>query len=97
MIQPENLLEALRRNPETLGTSFQNPLSFQEEMMLVKLEKELGHKVHEILDLVLAANAEIILSDEKRAQVIELSYFQKAISHLLTTRGSLRSGNTSLN
>lgn len=97
MNNPQDLLEKLRRNPETFGESFHNPLTFQEEFLLNSLEQDLREKVNSLLDLALAGHAEIDLSNEQRSQVMELTSLQKIVLKLLTQRGSLAHGRDSLN
>ncbi|HHG84052.1 MAG TPA: hypothetical protein ENJ82_04820 [Bacteroidetes bacterium] len=97
MRNPEQILNELRRNPDSLASAFHNPLTFQEEFILSQIEKELGEKVHAMLDLALASGAEISLSQVEREQVMECTVFQKTILNLLRERGSLKGGRLSMN
>ena len=97
MNNPQDLLDALRRNPETFGDSFHTPLTFQEEFLLNGLEQDLREKVNSMLELALAGQAEIDLSTERRNQVMELTYLQRIVFNLLTQRGSLVHGRDCMN
>lgn len=97
MQSPDQILHTFRRNPDTLGATFHNPLTMQEELLLHQLGEDLGRKVHEILDLALAAGPEILLSQEDRDRVMELSYFQKSVVRLLRKQGSLGNGRIGMN
>jgi hypothetical protein len=97
MKNPQNLLDELRRNPESFGHSFHTPLTFREEFLLNGLEQDLREKVHAMLDLAMAGHTEMDLSHEQRDQVMELSRLHKTIFNLLVKRGSLAHGRDGLN
>jgi hypothetical protein len=97
MNTPEELLDEFRRNPDSIGETFNNPLSFKEEFLLNGLENDLRERVHALLDLALAGDADIDLSEAQRREVMELTRIQKSIFNLLRERGSISHGRTCAN
>lgn len=89
MQDPNDLLHHISFAPGTLGAAFPNPLLLKDELLLGQLEIALRRKVHAVLDRALAGGPEIAMTQRERADVLEMSAFQKEILHLLKTRGRL--------
>jgi hypothetical protein len=89
-------------DPSRLGEAFPETLNHQEELMLSKLEEEIGMRVERVLDLALAganaaSNGEINMDQAQRDRVMFLTAVRREIRNLLATRGSLTTWRDGLN
>jgi hypothetical protein len=89
------ILQKIDGDPTRIGEAFEARLTYQEELMLGKLDEELGMCVEKILDAALASataanNGEISMDFHTRTRVMELTAARKAIHALLTERGTMR-------
>lgn len=98
----EFVLEKIGGEPAQLGAVFGERLTYQEELMLGKLDHEIGIRVERVLDAALAgANAEnngqILLDLSQRERVMFLTAVRKEIHILIEKRGSLKPWREGLN
>ncbi len=83
-----------------LGEAFAPRLSRKDELMLTKMDQEIGARVEGILDLVLAgANhaGEMSMGQQQRDHVMQLTAIRRAIHQLIQERGSLKPFREGLN
>lgn len=86
------VLQRMDGDPSQLGQAFETPLSLHEELLLCKLDEEMGMRVERILDHALAStsrNGEIMMSQHSKNQVMFFSETRKAIRQLIAERGHL--------
>ena len=89
------VLSKIDGDPERLGEVFAAKLSLQEELMLGKLDEEIGIRVDRLLDAALSDattinNGEIIVETNVRTNVHFLTAVRRAIHKILSERGSLQ-------
>ena len=93
-------LKMMGGNPSQIGDAFGAKLTSKDELLLSKIDVELGIVVESILDHVLAGanyNGEMSMGAEQRERVLELTAIRRAIHVLLHERGSLRAFREGLN
>jgi hypothetical protein len=96
------VLKKIDGDASRLGEFFPEKLSHQEELMLSKLEEEMGICVERVLDLALtnanaASNGEISMDQHQRDRVMLLTAVRREIHSLLANRGSLNQFRDQLN
>jgi hypothetical protein len=94
------VLRMMDGDPARIGEVFGARLSHKDELMLTKIDEEMGACVEGILDLVLAgANyaGEITMVQRQRERVMELTAIRCAIHDLVRVRGSLQQWRDGLN
>lgn len=93
-------LKMMGNDPARIGDAFGARLTHKDELLLSKIDAELGIVVEGILDLVLAGsnyNGEMSMGSEQRERVLELTAIRRAIHVLLHERGTLREFREGLN
>ncbi len=94
------VLRRMDGDPDRIGEVFGARLSHKDELMLTKIDEDMGACVEGILDLVLAgANfaGEITMVQQQRDRVMELTAIRRAIHSLVQERGSLQQWRDGLN
>ncbi|MBK9448024.1 MAG: hypothetical protein IPN95_01130 [Bacteroidetes bacterium] len=96
------VLKKIDGDPSRLGEVFSDNLSHQEELMLSKLDEEIGICVERVLDFALtnanaANNGEISIDQNQRDRVMLLTAVRKEIHNLLAQRGTLNQFRDRLN
>jgi hypothetical protein len=93
-------LKLLNGDPRHLGDVFGQQLTQRDELLLTKIDQELGCCVEGILDKVLAGanvQGEMKLSQSHRDSVMEITAIRRAIYDLILNRGTLRHCRQGLN
>jgi hypothetical protein len=93
-------MEFMNGDIRHLGDVFGATLSTRDELMLTKIDEELGRCVEGILDMVLAGasvQGEMNLSQGQRDRVMELTAIRRAIFALIKERGTLTKFRDGLN
>ncbi|MEM7035344.1 MAG: hypothetical protein AAF570_00115 [Bacteroidota bacterium] len=93
----EEIIQEINHSPEFLHTTFNNPLTLQEEFLLTEIELELACKADAILDRAMAGGLEITISESEKQFVLEAMRIRRMLQALLTERGTLRHGMESMN
>jgi hypothetical protein len=94
------VLEKMNGDLTHLGDAFDATLSHRDELMLTKIEQEMGICVEGILDLALAGadfNGEVSMAPWQRDRVMELSAIRQMIHALIRERGSFAQWREGLN
>jgi hypothetical protein len=94
------VLEKMKGDMTHLGDAFDAKLSLRDELMLTKIEQEMGLCVEGIMDLALAGadcGGEVSMSQWQRDRVMELTAIQKMIHALIRERGSFAQWREGLN
>ena len=97
MKTPQEILQAFIQHPENLANSFSNPLTFQEELLLNRLEEDLARKVDVLLELAFAGGTEIAMGQKQRDYIMDMMRFRKVIVNLISDRGRLSATPSALN
>ena len=86
----EKLIEILKADPTQLGASFHNPLTYQEEMLLIRMDADLARQMDRMLERALGGNGpEILVHEEQRVHILELAALRNSIIDLLQNQGTI--------
>lgn len=94
------VLELMGGNVIRLRDVFETKLSHREELMLSRMDVEIGNCIEGILDLVLsssAINEEMTMDVGQRKRVMELTSIRREIHAMIDERGSLQDWKEGLN
>lgn len=92
------VLQKIDFDPKSFGNAYGTKLTHQEELMLSRLNEEIGMRVEAMLEKALvSAQPEIIMNEAERGFVMELTSIRKAIHNLILERGSLGQWKEGLN
>jgi hypothetical protein len=96
------VLQKIDGDPSHIGDVFGAKLTYQEELMLSRLDDEMGMCVERIIEVAMAnANAanggEIAIDFNNRERVMTLTCARKAIHDLLAERGTFHASRHGMN